>query len=109
MPISGLPNPQIHRLCKRCRQWFDAHEGFQCWPPKTGLLSWVHVTLSENTEQASEQKFFCNACQEKNGKDAARFIKGFKTIALTMVAIAAMAGAAWAFGLVEWFKTIVQN
>jgi hypothetical protein len=27
MPIEGFPDPQIHRICVRCRKWFWPDEG----------------------------------------------------------------------------------
>ena len=104
MPITGLPNPQIHRMCKRCQQWFDAHEGALHWPPKTGLLTWVHVTMAESIGQEKELKFYCPACHTLNGKAEARFAKVFTQSLLIMAAIAGLAAIAWAFGLVEMLR-----
>jgi hypothetical protein len=27
MPITGIPDPQRHRICRRCQKWFEAAEG----------------------------------------------------------------------------------
>jgi len=104
MPISGLPNPQIHRMCKRCRQWFNAHEVSMLWAPKTGLLTWVHVTMAENMEQKKELKAYCAACQELNVKDEQRFTKAFMQSLITIAVVSGLGLIAWALGLGELIK-----
>jgi len=99
MAISGLPNPDIHRKCKRCHEWFDHHAVDLCWPPKTGLLSWVHGTLIESTDQVKEQKYYCRPCQELNAKAESRFrrqsIQGIVIATLVLVGFL----VAWGLGL----------
>jgi hypothetical protein len=101
MPIVGLPNPQIHRMCKRCHQWFNVHEGALCWPPKTGLLTWVHVTMAEGMEHEKDLKFYCSPCQRLNQADQARFAKAIRTSLISIVTVAVLGSLAWALGLVD--------
>lgn len=109
MPIEGLPNPQIHRMCKRCRQWFNVHEGAMRWPPKTGLLTWVHVTMAESMEQEKDVKFFCVACQELNAKDEARFTKALRQTCITVAVLAVVGLAAWGLGLIEMLTNALRT
>lgn len=109
MPISGLPNPQIHRLCKRCRQWFDHHEVTLCWPPKKGLLSFVHVTLAESVDQEKDQKHYCHACQELNAKDETRFRKQFVQGAVMLVIILVLIVIGWAIGLDDLLRGMAEG
>lgn len=108
MAIEGLPNPQIHRMCKRCHQWFNAHEGALCWPPKTGLLTWVHVSMAESTEREKERKFYCVACQDLNTKSEQRFAKAFKQSLYSIAAIALLAAIAWGLGLVDMLTSSLK-
>lgn len=109
MPITGLPNPQIHRLCKRCRQWFDHHEVESCWPPKKGLLSFVHVTLAEGLDQFKEQKHYCHACQELNVKDEIRFRKQFTQGLIMFAIVLILIVIAWAVGLEEIIRGFAEG
>jgi hypothetical protein len=95
MPIEGLPDPILHRKCKRCGTWCHLHEGAFTWPPKKGLISAVHVSLAEWTEQDDRQKFYCVACQERNEFDQRRARKRAIGIALTLL----MLGIVLRFGL----------
>ena len=104
MPIDGLPNPQIHRMCKRCRQWFNAHEVSMMWAPKTGLLTWVHVTMAENMDQHKELKAYCSACQELNSKDETRFSKAFMQSVIMIAIVCGLGLIAWALGLGDLIK-----
>lgn len=96
MPITGLPDPTLHRKCKRCGIWFHLHEGSLTWPPKRGLLSFVHVTLAESIEQTAELKFYCAPCQERNALDERGFRKVFTSIGVSvLVLIVALPIAYW--------------
>lgn len=98
MAITGLPNPDIHRKCKRCHQWFEHHEVDLVWPPKVGLLSWVHVTLSENADLTKEQKYYCRPCQELNLKAESKFRKQtYQGLAMAVLLLIALL-IAWALG-----------
>lgn len=109
MAIEGLPNPQIHRMCKRCRTWFNAHEGDHCWPPKIGLLTWVHVTVAESVDQDKELKFYCKACQQLNNEDETRFAKNLKKTVITIVVVALLGLIAWALGLTDMLTSSLRG
>jgi len=109
MPITGLPDPTIHRKCKRCGSWCHLHEGALTWPPKNGLLSFVHVTLAESTEQEGERKFFCDACQEANALAERRFRKLFVNSGLTLLALLVLAPIAYSLGLFAWLEQVLRG
>jgi|GEM_PF-3507915 len=109
MPITGLPNPQIHRLCKRCRQWFDHHEGSLCWPPRTGLLSLVHGTLSESLDQEKEMKYYCEACQALNTKETVRFRKQTIQGILVALVVGAVLILGWLIGIDQYLLGMARR
>lgn len=88
-------------MCKRCRQWFNAHEVNMLWPPKTGLLTWVHVSMAANMEQEKHLKAYCTACQELNQKDETRFIKTIRKSVISILVVVILGALAWAVGLVD--------
>jgi len=108
MPITGLPDPAIHRKCKRCGTWFHLHEGALTWPPKRGLLSFVHVTLAESTEQDAELKFYCVACQERNALDEGRFRKMLSSFGITLLVLIIALPVAYALGAFSWIENLLR-
>lgn len=108
MPITGLPDPAIHRKCKRCGGWFHLHEGALGWPPKRGLISVVHVTMVESTGIEREMKFFCTACGERNAIDEQRFKRAAIHTAVAMLLIAlAIPLASW-LGVSTWLQDLLR-
>ena len=109
MPITGLPDPTLHRKCKRCGIWIHLHEGSLTWPPKRGLLSFVHVTLAESIEQTTELKFYCVPCQERNARDERGFRKLFVTMGVTVLGLAvALLIASW-LGLFTHLESFLRG
>lgn len=102
MAITGLPDPAIHRKCKRCGGWFHAHEGARCWPPKVGLLSWVHVTTAESMDLEREMKFYCGACQELNAQAQIKARKVTVQVIMAALVAGVVVLLAWAFDLSSW-------
>ena len=109
MPITGLPDPTIHRKCKRCGTWCHLHEGSLAWPPKRGLLSLVHVALAESLAREGEQKFYCAACLERNARDERSFRKAAGSLGISLLALAVLAPIAWATGLIGWIEAILRG
>ena len=109
MPISGLPDPTIHRKCKRCGTWFHLHEVVLAWPPKRGPLSFIHVTLAESTEQDRERKFYCLPCQDLNALDARRFRRLFTRTGLTMLAVLVAIPIAYWLGVFAELESFLRG
>ncbi len=109
MPVEGLPDPTIHRKCKRCGGWFHLHEGARCWPPKTGLLTLVHVALAQGVDQDDEMKFYCAACQESNGVAERRFRKVLVSMGISVILLCAFLPLAWMAGLFAWLEQVMRH
>jgi hypothetical protein len=109
MPITGLPNPQIHRMCKRCCQWFNYHEVELCWPPRRGMFSMIHGMLAENLDQVKEKKNYCAACQALNEKEELRFRKNLMRGMLSFFIILLAIIAAWALGVEEMIRNMATG
>jgi hypothetical protein len=86
MPVEGLPNPHIHRLCKRCGRWFQLDEGSLAFPATRGPLKWIRVVAARFTEQDHLKKFFCFPCQELQARAAQRWWLSILIVILMFVA-----------------------
>lgn len=62
MPVVGVPNPELHRICRRCRKWFDPSEGTLVAPELTGPLSAMRATRTSIGQDASVLRFQCHGC-----------------------------------------------
>jgi hypothetical protein len=60
MPIEGLPDPQAHRLCRRCGKWFEPRDGSLMTPEVTGPLGALHAARA--SFDASLVRFQCHRC-----------------------------------------------
>jgi hypothetical protein len=60
MPIEGMPDPQLHRICRRCGKWFEPGEGTLLPPDVTGPMSWMHAARA--SFDPSFLRFQCNRC-----------------------------------------------
>lgn len=81
MPVSGFPDPEKHRICGRCGQWFEPWEGSLLPPPKAGPLAQIGRTLAGVEGFGLGERFFCHACQAKSRR-------GHRTGCLLAMAIA---------------------
>ncbi len=109
MPVEGLPDPTIHRKCKRCGTWCHLHEGSRCWPPKTGLFSLVHVALAQGVDQDQEMKFYCAACQERNRVAERRFRKLLMSLGIATIVLGVLISSAWMAGLFTWLERALRQ
>ena len=60
MAVEGLPDPEAHRLCRRCGKWFDPREGSLTAPEVTGPLGAMHAIRA--SVDASALRFQCYRC-----------------------------------------------
>ncbi len=109
MPVEGLPDPSIHRKCKRCGVWFHLHEGARCWPPKTGLLTLVHVSLAQGIDNDQDMKFYCAACQQRNELDERRFRKLGTSMGFTVILLGVLLPLAWHLGGFAWLEQMMRR
>ena len=60
MPIEGIPDPQIHRICRRCGKWFEPEEGALVAPDGPGPLGAMRAVRA--AFDPSVMRFQCNRC-----------------------------------------------
>jgi hypothetical protein len=60
MPIEGMPDPELHRICRRCGKWFEPGEGTFMAPEATGPIGMMHAARA--SFDASFMRFQCNRC-----------------------------------------------
>jgi len=60
VPIEGMPDPGVHRICRRCGQWFEAHEGTSMAPEVTGPLGYLRAMRAGI--DGSGMRFQCARC-----------------------------------------------
>ena len=62
MAIEGIPDPQKHRICRRCQQWFDPIEGSLHATEFSGPIGSLHALRGTVTGDPSLLRFQCNRC-----------------------------------------------
>lgn len=92
MPVTGLPDRRIHRLCFSCRVWFHTHEGVLDWPRPTGPLSWLLVRIARALDDETKLRFYCTACHARTQEQA---VSRRRWSLWSTVAFAALALAVW--------------
>ena len=60
MPVEGLPDPQRHRICRRCGKWFEPDEGTLMAPEATGPLGAMRAMRA--SFDSSLLRFQCDRC-----------------------------------------------
>ena len=60
--IDGMPDPKIHRICRRCQQWFYPEEGTFRPPEVAGPLSGMQALRAEITGDPALFRFECKRC-----------------------------------------------
>jgi hypothetical protein len=101
MPVDGLPDRKLHRLCIACRKWFWPEEGVLDYPFATGPLSWLQRRISVHLEDESRMRFYCRACHEAEAKRAEKRRKSTVSGMVALLAMIAAVWAAWALGLFD--------
>jgi hypothetical protein len=60
MPIEGMPDPEVHRICRRCGKWFEPGEGALMAPEATGPMGAMRAARA--SFDPSLLRFQCNRC-----------------------------------------------
>lgn len=61
MPITGMPDPALHRICRRCQRWFEPTEGALQAPEVTGPLGAMQALRAASGDR-SVMRFQCARC-----------------------------------------------
>jgi hypothetical protein len=61
MPIN-IPDPAVHKLCRRCRKWFDPADGELTFPEATGPASRLRIAAVRLAGDESALSFICHRC-----------------------------------------------
>lgn len=61
-PITGMPDREVHRICRRCQKWYDAKDGARMAPEVSGPLSGMQAMRASMTQDASLFRFQCHRC-----------------------------------------------
>ena len=96
MPITGLPNPHLHRLCRKCRRWHDQDEGSMCAPTIAGPLSFLRNLRATAMDDETVQYFICFPCQKPKG------MSPLVKIILAVAVAGLVAGLASYFHLIDY-------
>jgi hypothetical protein len=62
MPIKGLVDPAYHRICRRCRKWFEPEEGVVVAREVNGPFGAMRSLRAGLTGSDSEAQFQCHRC-----------------------------------------------
>ena len=61
MPVKGSPDAERHRVCLRCKKWFEPDEGSMVRGERWRPLDWPRAMV--NVPTAQTDAFMCNHCQ----------------------------------------------
>jgi hypothetical protein len=62
MPVEGLPDAAIHRLCSRCHKWHEPDEGVMVWPDRFHWIRELRQVADAIGGDTSEMRFLCYRC-----------------------------------------------
>ena len=71
MPVEGFPDAEKHKICIRCRRWFEPEEGTMIYPGSSWGLGWLGLGRALRTQVAKAvgdetlMKFICHECTRK--------------------------------------------
>ena len=61
MPVEGMPDTELHRICRRCQKWFFPEEGAYQSPEVTGPLGAMQAARAA-VGDTSLRRFQCHRC-----------------------------------------------
>jgi hypothetical protein len=82
MPVSGIPDPDKHWPCIKCRQWFESDEGQLIKIEKPTIVGKLVDALSED----EKFRFRCDDCAKRSQRNRLLFVG----VAATILLIAAV-------------------
>jgi len=62
MPVEGIPDPARHKICRRCRKWFEPTEGMMFGPEVTGPSGAMQALRLAVTDDERLLRFQCHRC-----------------------------------------------
>ena len=62
MPVQGLPDPKLHKLCYSCRKWHEPGEGEMFIPDTSDLFEALWGLGRAKADDAPEIRFLCRRC-----------------------------------------------
>jgi len=91
MPVQGLPDPELHRACLRCQQWFEEDEG-RMVERAAGSVSGGLAQSIRAAAGDSNLRFICASCESRHRH---RFVK-------VVGALLLVAALLWAWQFLGW-------
>lgn len=86
MPIEGFPDSSKHKICIRCRRWFEPEEGGMVYPEAaTGLSAFlgvlpprfVRILITKAIGSESNLRFICCECLKRTRRERTGCIVAF--------------------------------
>jgi hypothetical protein len=84
MPVEGMPDTELHRICRRCRKWFEPHEGSMMPPEATGPFG-ASQRLRASLGDSSVLRFQCSRCTKVRRVTQITLWSAFAIIAIAVL------------------------
>jgi len=106
MPVEGLPDPALHRLCRRCGTWYHLHEGSTDWPPVTGLISFIQVRSGQLLERTERMQFRCRGCFDEQARKSK---SGRRSLLIGLIMLALIVATCWWLGVFDELEKMLRQ
>jgi hypothetical protein len=70
MPVD-LPDSSVHKICMRCRRWFEPNDGTMVLPEATGPISGLRRAAATIADDESALRFICWQCLRRRRRSKA--------------------------------------
>ena len=91
MPVQGLPDPEVHRRCFRCEQWFEEDEVRPVARSSHGYASGIANAI-RSAAGDSNWRYVCAECE----------VKGRYRFAKLIGVLLLLLGLSWAMRELGW-------
>ena len=81
MPVSGIPDPEQHRICIRCGQWFDPIEGEVIPLERANPVGRMADAISGDVKM----RFRCDGCTAQMGGRRAKALGVLAAVLFVLV------------------------